>query len=352
MQIYFSVIYRTAPVAEAGEIVSLDWNNKTVLNKAKIWPYNPDLEDPNPRGNTRGGRGITNRDGQIIVASYHSLHIYDYNLNFQRKISHPLFVNLHEIKSTEDGCIWAAATGIDAALKLNIDAQQPLIESYWPREHTLLQKSLSLEPLSIDKESDNRGKFLSRQHAENESHTHLNDLVIINGDPFALLNKYGAVVNLVTGEIVINEPVGLRGAHNIVVDKDKHQLFINNTLQRAVHIYDLDTFSLIKVIALKDSPPILDLVKDEFMPASSLWTFLSKANRSIFRKLFDRIGLSKNIPAMPLFVRGMALLDEYVFIGISPASIIQFNWQTGQLVDIYQYSEDVKATIHGIQIIK
>ncbi len=350
MNVYFSVIYRTAPIPDAGEIVSLDWSQKTINSKQKIWPYDPELQDPNPRGNTRGGRGIASWDHQLVVASYHSLHLYDYDLHFQKKISHPLMVNLHELTTTQDGYLWAAATGIDAALKFDLRSDQPLVETLWPREHHRLRKVFSLESLKIDKKADNRGLFLSRKHIEQPSHTHLNAISTWRGDPYALLNSFGAVVNLRTGDVVLHEPVLLRGAHNLVIDDQEEYLFINNTFHRAVHIYRLEDMQLCQTIKLTDFPAIMEIAKDELLSSSSIWPFLSKLNRGVVRRVVEKLGFSRKIPAMPLFVRGLALHDEYIFIGVSPASILQFHWQTGQLIDQYQYADDVRATIHGLYI--
>lgn len=347
MQIYFSVIYRSAPIREAGEIVSVDWNSKRIKNKAAIWPYDPELDDPNPRGNTRGGRGIAVYDGKLIAASYHSLHFFDFDLNFLKKISHPLMVNIHEVENTPDGGLWVAATGIDAALKFDLSGNGTLLDAYWPRENRNLQKALGLEPLEIDKQADNRGLFLSRQHLETKSHTHLNATSIWGGDPYALLNSHGAVVNLQSGEIVIHEPDRLRGAHNLVVDENEKLLFINNTFQRSIHIYDLDTYRIKKIIALKEFPAVLDLVNREIGSTSKIWALMSKLNRTVIRRWADKLNIIK-VPAVPLFVRGLALAGSTLFIGVSPASIIQIDWRTGELIDIYQYSDNVHAAIHGI----
>lgn len=72
---------RSAPLEQGGEIVLLDWHNKTGEARQAIWPTNPEIVDPNPRGNARGGRCIEVVGDKVIVANYHTLQVYDRQLN-------------------------------------------------------------------------------------------------------------------------------------------------------------------------------------------------------------------------------------------------------------------------------
>ena len=59
MIVYFDTVKRTYPVREAGELVKLDWSAKKVLKTVPVYPFDPDIEeDSNPRGNSRGGKGM------------------------------------------------------------------------------------------------------------------------------------------------------------------------------------------------------------------------------------------------------------------------------------------------------
>ena len=68
------------------------------------------------------------------------------------------------------------------------------------------------------------------------------------------------------------------------------------------------------------------------------------------RKLLTRIGIKQKSVKMPFFVRGMDLHEELLFIGISPASVLCVNWITGELVDTFQYSQDVRKAVHGVKV--
>jgi len=54
--------------------------------------------------------------------------------------------------------------------------------------------------------------------------------------------------------------------------------------------------------------------------------------------------------AHPIFVRGLDLADNHIFVGISPATILCVNYQTGELVDLFPFSDDVRVCIHGLKI--
>ena len=52
---------------KAGEIVHINWENKHILNTEIIKPRVIQIDDPNPRGGTRGGKGIAVIQDKIIV---------------------------------------------------------------------------------------------------------------------------------------------------------------------------------------------------------------------------------------------------------------------------------------------
>ena len=112
MHVYFSTVIRQAPLSAGGEVVKLDWINKKVLAVQPIVPTHPPVSATNTRGGTRGGRGILTPNGEVIVASYHSLHSFDLDLNPFRRISNSTFSNLHEI-CNQDNSIWSTSTEID-----------------------------------------------------------------------------------------------------------------------------------------------------------------------------------------------------------------------------------------------
>jgi len=340
--VYFSTVNRGAPIDAGGELIKLDWKNKKIIKKIAIFPSDPQIqEDPNPRGNTRGGRGILFSDGNLVVATYHSLHIYDQDLNFKRKISHPLFVGLHEICKKEN-LICVSATAIDGVICVDTDGI--LQESWWPRENDFLQRHLDIGPLSIDKSVDNRLLFLNGTHLASKSHLHLNAVAQNDGKLFALFGKRGVVYNLSDQNIII-ENKGDFGFHNLIVSNNR--IFTIHTRKRTLLIYNHDG-SLVKGIDLLKFKEVADIYKKSGGPNLTLVRFFKYFP---FARQIEKSGgfLSRQKAAATLFVRGFSLLDQNrALIGFSPAAIIEIDYEKEVLLDYFQYSEDISVAPHGL----
>ena len=200
MHVYFSTVIRQAPPSAGGEVVKLDWVTKKVLAVQPIAPSDPPVSATNTRGGTRGGRGILIPNGNVIVASYHSLHSFDLDLSPLQQISNHTFANLHEICNQEHS-IWATSTEIDAAVQ--VDGEGNTMETWWPRDDAVTAKRFGLTPLKVDKDADNR-----TAHEElgcgDPSHVHINAVAIgPDNRPLMLLNKFGAVIKLHPTEVYI-----------------------------------------------------------------------------------------------------------------------------------------------------
>ncbi len=50
-------------------------------------------------------------------------------------------------------------------------------------------------------------------------------------------------------------------------------------------------------------------------------------------------------------LRGLDKLGKLLFLGISPATILCIDVESGELIDYYSYSTDVNACIHGIKVV-
>jgi hypothetical protein len=69
------------------------------------------------------------------------------------------------------------------------------------------------------------------------------------------------------------------------------------------------------------------------------------------KEALRKIGGIEGSVAKPLFVQGLARREDTLFIGVSPAAILQVDVATGALVDAYQYSSNVHACIHGLAVL-
>jgi len=341
MDILFGTVVRGAPIKKGGELVKLDWDNKFIKKKITIYPKNPEIiKDPNPRGNTRGCKGIDIYDNNVIVATYHSLEIYDKDLNYINRLSDNLMVCLHEIYCNQEGKVWVASTAIDAAIKYNLKTGK-LEKAYWPREMENIQKELNISRLEIDKKLDNRFLFLdTEKYRHNPSHTHLNAVNELNGEMYCLLHRFGAIVNLDKQEIIIKDK-RLDHSHNLKFIENNIAI-VNNSYNNSINFYDLYSRKLIKSI---------DLLKHKLIKKIQTDTINDNRLKISIKKYLSRFGVNINVKSKSIFVRGLDIDKDYIYVGISPASIICINWKTNDLVDYFQYSNDSSIAIHGLKIL-
>ena len=310
---------------------------KQVLAKVPIVAQEPAITDPNPRGGTRGGRGILLTPEEVYVASYHTLHVFDRDLCPIRSFSNHLFADLHELAWC-DGTIWAASTVLDGAIR--VDPWGKTLDSWWPREDPTIAGRYDLPPLLLDKETDNRLAYLGIAQRQ-PGHTHLNTVALLEGRPLVLLNHFGCVVRLNPTEILVDDP-RLRGAHNILVTPDRH-LLLSDTTNQAVVVYD-STGRLCKRIQLVHFWPVRKIRWRFALRGLRIW--LGERSPS-FR--FGWLLLGNIIASRPVFVRGLCLTPRgTILVGISPATILEIDWTTEKLVSSFTYSKNVNEAVHGL----
>jgi hypothetical protein len=340
MIVYFSTVFRTAPIQQGGELVKLDWSTKRVLAKIPIVPGEPMITDPNPRGGTRGGRGILIDNSCVYVASYHTVHVFDWDLQPVRSISNPLFADIHEMAWNEaaGSDIWASSTVIDGAIKF--DKYGNTLGSWWPREDPVVAQRYQLYPLDIDKKQDNRLSYLGRSHLE-PAHTHLNTVAVHNGRTLVLLNKYGCIVQLDPTNILIEDP-RLKGAHNILVTANQ-RIMVNDTHRHAILVFD-ETGRPEKEIKLKGFAPVKRIRRRFAVRELRLWLGERSPSFKVYWLLVGNITGSR-----PVFVRGLSETPRgTILVGISPATILEIDPESCELVDHFTYSSNVNEAVHGL----
>jgi len=332
MIIYFGTVVRAASVSEGGSLFKLDWDRKTIIREVPIVPVEPTLyHDPNARGNVRGVRGISIVNDQVTAADYHTLNIFDRDLNLKRKISHGLMVNLHETQVVGSS-IWVTSTTIDAALKYRLEDGR-LETSFWPREMPVFQETLEIEPLPIDKSIDNRQNYLEQKSFRGASHLHLNAVCEFRGEVYALFHSKCCVVNLSRGTIVIQDEK-LKHAHNLIME-EPGVVYINDTHRTVVREYDLNSGKQIRAIDIKKMPGIKSLL-------------MKTAARAIREMGVSFFGSKRRATSKPLYLRGLTIQGNYIFAGFSPATIVCIDKTSGKLVDYYFHSTDMRVCIHGL----
>lgn len=331
--LYFSTVFLFGNNDQAGELVQLDFEKGQVLQRAAIGPKTLQFQDPNPRGNSRGGRGIALMSEYVVVCSYCEVQIYDRKLRYQRVISHPLMSGLHEVCPVDDHLLWLTSCSLDVALLLNLDSGE-VVKQFWVREMPALQKRWGIKALPVDKTADNRLTYLSENSYKDPGHLHLNALAVHQGELLGLINRFGAVVNLNTQQVLLEDP-HLKGAHNLVI-LDDGTLLINNSKHQEVAQYDLQG-KLVKQLDLRP-----------FHPAGRLAARHQRREPLRHALASTRLYEDRSIP--PFKLRGLQARDGKIFIGMCPAAVLCVDWQRGSLLNVYNYTKDDRIGVHGLQL--
>ena len=322
MIVFFDTVRRKRSEREGGELVKLDWETKQTLGTVPLFPFDPNVtHDPNPRGNSRGGKGIVALDGEILVATYHSILVFDHELQLKRKIDNPLFVGIHEM-DLDGEHLWVSSTAIDLALK--VDFWGSASEWWWPREIPELRERYGLEAMQVDKRADNRLLHLDTERSQ-VHHTHLNAVCVHGGAVYALLNSQGILFRIGPSPGVIVEDKLLKGAHSPRIIDGGRLLAVCGTKSRAVLFYELANGQLVKRVNLLALDPVRRLYEEH--PDQPF-------NQSIF-------------------VRGLTMIDERrMLVGISPAALIELDWTSGELHGFHVHSDDDGDAVHGVAVLR
>jgi hypothetical protein len=110
-----SAIRHVGPSAVSGYFRILD------LEKGRVSFVTPSPEstfrtlDPNPRGGTRGARGVSVHGDRLVVANAERLFVFDPSWRLVSELSDRLMSDVHDVLAEENG-VWIAATGCDLLL--------------------------------------------------------------------------------------------------------------------------------------------------------------------------------------------------------------------------------------------
>lgn len=337
MKIHFGTVVRMAPLDAGGEIVRLDWETGRVEARQRVVPTDPALDDPNPRGSSRGCRGIVARGDDVIAAVYHSLHFYDAALALRRRLSHGLMVGLHEVHLPSADRVFVTSTAIDGVLEFDLNTGA-LVRAVWPREMRAFQQRWGLVPMPIDKTEDQRTRHLHQEGGRGPSHMHLNAVTLWEGHLLGLDRVHGAILDLDDQRIVLEDP-RLRGGHNLVLLDDGRTVVSNDSLGQTVRFYDLRDARFARAIDLRSFPWVRELERTATHGESRL--------RRAVRRLVGR-----RLPAIaePLFVRGLAARGGRIWVGTSPAAIVSLDVERGTLEGAFAYTRDVRVCVHGLAL--
>ncbi len=109
-----SSIGRGAEVDRAsGYLRIVDLERGAVTFKTPVPESRWRAEDPNPRGGTRGGRGVAVHGDRFVLGTHEDLTVLDTGWSLVRRFTHPILSSVHDVLADERG-IWASCTRGDS----------------------------------------------------------------------------------------------------------------------------------------------------------------------------------------------------------------------------------------------
>jgi hypothetical protein len=137
-----SVIRHADARSKSGFLSVVEWPSGRVLARLPVPESVHRAADTNPRGGTRGVRGVSVHDGRLLVANSETVFILDRSWRIADEISHPLMGGVHDVLAQEDG-FWACCTNADLAVKFSWQGE--LIEHWDCRGDAAVTSRLGLE---------------------------------------------------------------------------------------------------------------------------------------------------------------------------------------------------------------
>lgn len=130
-------------------------------------------QDPNPRGGTRGTRGVSAHDDRLVVANAERVFVFDASWRLVAEFSDRLMADVHGVLAEERG-IWITATGTDTLLLVSWEGR---LERVWKLgADRALMRELGFRRSSLGRINPALDLRDPRLRGPNHDYLHLNGL--------------------------------------------------------------------------------------------------------------------------------------------------------------------------------
>jgi hypothetical protein len=261
-----SVVRYAVPTQMSGWLRVVDLESGETIFKTLVPESVWRRHDPNPRGGTRGTRGVSVHGDRLVIACAERLYVFDTHWRLVDELTHPLMADVHDVLAGEHG-VWVASTGCDALLLYGWDGG--LLETWPLREDKRLMEDLGrpghwLPPL--DPQIDYRdprvrmnvfdalhlnglargaggllvslGRVSTR--AEDVGRAGVSAIIRFDGDRFEVLLRRAGVA-------VPNHNVAEAGDRLLFNDSNRHRLVV----------HDLERGSDVAAVSIPGDPPFV-----------------------------------------------------------------------------------------------
>jgi hypothetical protein len=144
-----SAVRHAGNEAFSGYLRIVDLEGSAVLHTEPV-PESPwRTVDPNPRGGTRGAKGVSVHGDRLVVCNSDAVFVLDDRLGLVSTFTSPLAGAIHDVLAEEDG-IWLTCTNADLLARFTWDGE--LAETWSWRDDAALVRELgfdSLPPLDL-----------------------------------------------------------------------------------------------------------------------------------------------------------------------------------------------------------
>jgi len=256
------------------------------------------------RGAERGLRGIVKHDGHYYVAASSNLLIFDKDFKVLENLQSPYLKYVHEICIDHKNVIWLASTGFDALIRYSLPKGR-FVESYQINQGG--GGYTAFDPKRPD-QITHRDTF------------HINSVKSYRDMVFFCGVQMNQLCSLGPGGKIIRHGAVPAGTHNAQMFSPG-KFVMNHTQGHSIRVTDTNGRVL-------RSGQVRKLPKSELVNGD----------------------LKENIAQQP-FARGLLVTDQYIIGGSSPAMITVYDRQTMRKIKEIRMSNDIRYTIHAIELL-
>lgn len=303
--------------------------------------------DPNPRGGTRGARGVSATADRLVIANSNTIFVFDRTWALETTLTHPLAGALHDILAEDDG-VWVTSANADLLLKLGWDGA--VLDSWCWRDDRALVRTLGFRSVPpFDATLDYRDPRVLRSGAHNT--IHLNALARV---PDGMLLSFGRVLPARTLlQRRWQARIG-RAASRLGVERrrpaappDVPASTVGGSSHAVVQLHDDGAAELLFRI-LDTSVPNHNLVVDE---DGGIVYADSNAGRLVACTTGTYVErTSVAIPGSPSFARGLARLEgsRYVVGSQRPLALHTVDLERGALTGTLELAGEANESVYAI----
>jgi hypothetical protein len=327
-KILCTTVIRSVKQGEShGGIYVVDLNNEEVK---QVFDYNTSDIDFYGRGGSRGLRGIAFDTNKVYIAGSEELFVFDSQMKLIETFKNRYLELCHEIYLSENN-LYLTSTNFDSILVFDTNSRKFIKGYHFTQKNYLktrlyrilnkaLNKTIQIRPFQINEELGfTEFNPDSGNGPERSNKFHINNVTVIDHKLFLAGVKLLTLQEFDFAKVtkIANIP---GGTHNAMPYMQEF-VIMNNTRKNEI---------VVKYISGKN---------------------LKRWDVKLFPH--DEL-LNANIPddhARQGFARGLAIFENYIIAGSSPANISVYDINEKGVIKTINFSKDIRITIHGLEVI-